>query len=106
MAFEELKAYYTDDRVFENPEWDDLPDTGVLGFVLLIDSSTAPPWKKRVDGSDWYWIEDGMVVGGPTHDEWGKWVDPPEGVDDPKRGEAVSDDEWESVSSMMREDYR
>ena len=99
------RAWYTDGRTFDSGDldWADLPATGVLGVAMLVDPVRG--YKKRVDGGDWYWLEDGRVRCSDTI--WGGYVTTP-AVSRRllKRGAAVPDDEFAAVQAAMREAYR
>ena len=103
----EWRAWYTDDRTFDSGDldWADLPATGVLGVAMLVDASTDPPLKKRVDGGDWYWLEGDRVRCSET--TWGGYVTPP-AVSRRllKRGAAVSDAAFAAVQTEMRVAFR
>jgi hypothetical protein len=82
-------------------EWQQVPKMGVVGVVVYLD----PPYRRIIDGYDWIWLEDGEFKTIPTHDEWGKWNDPPTKKCDPclKRGAGVEDEAWAEMQREMIE---
>lgn len=97
------RAWYTDSRKFNSVEtdWNNLPETGVLGVVVYYE----PPYREIVSGGDWYYLDsNGKPAKKMTHDEWGKWVVPPDvPEDDLKRGEGTTDERWSEVQTEMME---
>jgi len=93
------KAWYVGGAAFcsTEVEWSELPDDGMLGYVILFDQ-LGPDGKHlhRIStGRDWYWKSDGMKedpIYGYSDDEpaeilarypsaslkRGKWTDDPE----------------------------
>jgi hypothetical protein len=71
--------------------WERMPKKG---FLIAI-RYNEPPYRDQLKGGDWYWWWDCVT----THEEWGKWADPPEGIDPKmlKQGEGIPDEEWEPV---------
>lgn len=95
----EWRTAYTNERWFNSndTEWSNLPPKGVLGVVLYKE----PPYRKIVTGGDWYYWDDETIT--CTGSTWNGWVDAPKDADDPKRGAAVPDSEWENVRSDLLE---
>lgn len=73
----------------------ELPD-GMLGAVEFL----APPYRKIIDGGDWYWHEDGRWHASDT--VWDGWVEKPR--PDAIRGKALPDDRWEKARQRMLND--
>lgn len=95
------RAYYAGGVTFDSSETrvEELPD-GLLGVVEFLEH----PYRKIVDGGDWYWMEDGRWQA--TGSIWEGWVERPEGVPDErlKRGLGISDDGWSEARARMLDD--
>lgn len=97
------RAWYADGRVFSYKDvmWQKLPAKGLVGVVIY----ETPPYRRIMDGGDWFWLENGDLHVSATHDEWGKWVNPP---DVPckscvKQGQAMSNEAFEGIQKEMLE---
>lgn len=107
------RAWYATSRttwvVYSSAEsWEDIPPgdpdvpEGVVGVVEYL-SRDVTPYRRIVDGVDWCWLEDGRIRSVETHDEWGKYADPPDGVDPAllKQCAPMDDDAWAEVQAEM-----
>lgn len=97
------RAYFADGDTFtftEPSAWEDLPGEGLVGVVEFL----TPPYRRIVDGGDWYWMDEaGRVQKSGTR--WGGRVEVPEEA----RGYVISgaglaDDEYEQIAARMDAD--
>ncbi len=61
------------------------------------------PYRRLLTGGDWYWfdVSTGEYGAVRTHPEWGKWKEDPSSTDRAsKKGEAVSNEEMETVDDL------
>lgn len=97
------RAWYDDDGVYSSAHvaWADLPETGMVGVVVYEE----PPYRRIVDGGDWYWMEDGMIHCTETHGDWGLFVEPPKVACQAcvKKSGDMSDDAFRAVQREMME---
>lgn len=98
------RAYYSDGSTFASSDvaWAALPPDGLPGVVEFKE----PPYRVLHDGYDWIWLEGGEFRTVTTHEKWGQWADPPEGVDPAlvKRGAGMEDGPWQALQRRMLED--
>lgn len=97
------RAWYADGAVYSSADvaWADLPAEGMVGVVVYL----AHPYRRIVDGADWYWLADGEVHALMTHKAWGQFVEAPADVPARvlKRSGVLGDEEWEGVRREMLE---
>jgi hypothetical protein len=100
------KAWYVGGRSFcsEGTTWEELPDDGMLGLVVVFDEVAEPSLTRMhrfVSGTDLYWMVD--ILGEPTICQ-GQHEDKPE-TRYPgaviKRGAWTSDEEMAKVNEQM-----
>jgi hypothetical protein len=104
------KAWYRGGQAFcsTGREWDELPDEGVLGIVVLFDE-TGPgsniPLRRMVSGSDLYWaceIDGHWTICQGAHEDRPEKRYPGAII---KRGVWTSDEEMQRVNDEMRDWY-
>jgi hypothetical protein len=95
------KAWYRGDLAFCSTgyEWEDLPDEGVVGVVIVFDDAT----RRNMTGSDFYWMA--TILGQPTlcqglHDDNPAERYPGASI---KKGVWTTDDEMRRVLGKMGE---
>lgn len=95
------RAYYPGGFTYDSSDTrpEELPD-GILGIVEFL----TPPYRKIVDGGDWYWFDGERWQA--TGSKWEGTVERPEGVPDErlKRGLGISDDGWSKARARMLDD--
>jgi hypothetical protein len=102
------KAWYHGGRAFcsTGAPWEDLPDEGVLGVVMVFDEKspgTDVQMRRMMAGSDLYW---GCEIGGHftlcegSHEDLPQERYPGASV---KRGVWTSDEEMSRVNEEMRD---
>lgn len=95
-------AWYTEGRLFRGVNYDDwvpLPKEGLLGVVVFRKTGKTP-----YDGADWTWF-DGREWGFVPSVSWDGTYEPKPALPCSsciKRGDAVSDDEYEKVALEMQ----
>jgi hypothetical protein len=97
------RVHYADGTTADSSETShvDVRD-GVLGIVEFL----KPPYRRIVDGGDWFWLQGGTWRKSGTI--WGGWVDRPDVKCRSclKRGAALPDEEWVRAQARMFEDRR
>lgn len=101
------KAWYAGGRAYcsTGTRWVDLPDDGVLGFVVLFDhvSPQDERYRRFVSGSDLYWmveIEGDQTLCQGSHEDKPAERYPGASI---KRGRWTSDEEMWRVNQEMAE---
>lgn len=91
------RAHYAAGITFDSAEArpTELPD-GAIGVVEFL----ARPYRKIVDGGDWYWMEGGRWQASDT--VWNGWVERPH--PDAIRGMGLPDDRWQKAREAMLND--
>ena len=92
------RAFYADGSVYDSDTtpYEDLPREGMVGVVEY----EGEPYRKVVQGADWYWFSAGRWHKKPTG-AWGTWKPKP-GCCDPIRSTTrLADDHYESIHRAM-----
>ena len=91
------RAYYGDGSTVDSQqqEPDDLAD-GVAGIVEFLE----PPYRKIIDGGDWFWYDGDRWHASDT--VWGGWVERPSR--NAVRGAGLDDEDWETIRQRMLSD--
>lgn len=95
------KAWYEDGRKFSSADtmWQDLPNRGMVGVVVYEEY----PYRRILDGGDWYWLENGDIHQTNTHEEWGQFLPAPDinCTSCLKRSGVMSDTAWKRIQAQM-----
>ena len=100
------RAWYEGGRVFDSAgtRWEELPATGVVGFVEYEDTQTPTgfPTRRIVANGDYFWLDEktGRIEKTATSETRGEWVARPSVVG-VKAGAWVEDDEYDRARAQM-----
>jgi hypothetical protein len=99
-----FRAWYEDGSAYSCADvpWQELPAEGMVGVVVYLDPHVTP-YRRIVDGCDWYWLADGQIQGVMTHAQWGKFAPAPNVgcLSCLKRSGVMDDDAFRGVQREM-----